>query len=101
MQDRAHPHARDRARRRPPALLWTRPSPKPATHSIGDTFSGMPVQRLAIMSEWCGSLLDPQLLLMRFHQFIHAVELEVDVRHRTWIHGGPKTLLGVSSIDPA
>jgi putative SOS response-associated peptidase YedK len=27
------PRARDRARRRPPALLRTRPSPKPATHS--------------------------------------------------------------------
>ena len=34
------PRARDRARRRPPALLRTRPSPKLATHSnsIGDTF---------------------------------------------------------------
>src|SRR5258706_262304 len=33
MQDRADPHARDRARRRPPTLLQTRPSPKFATPS--------------------------------------------------------------------
>jgi len=38
---------------------------------------------------------------MRLHQFMHAVEPEVDVGHLAWSHGRAKTLLCVAAIDPA
>jgi adenosylmethionine-8-amino-7-oxononanoate aminotransferase len=48
-----------------------------------------------------GSSLDPQLLLVSLHKLMHAVESEVDVRHRTGVHRGSKTLLGMTAVDPA
>jgi hypothetical protein len=37
---------------------------------------------------------------MRLHEFMHAGEPEVDVRHLARIHGGPEAPLGMATIDP-
>ena len=39
--------------------------------------------------------------LMRLHQFRHAVENEISMRERTRVHGGPKSLIPMSAVDPS
>jgi hypothetical protein len=38
---------------------------------------------------------------MHFHQFMHIVELEIEVRHLPWVHSCAEALLCVPPMDPA